>query len=57
MDGTQLNSLQSVENEITTGDTERRSGKHTWPWALIKFLDFERGRLLEVGAYSRLGAY
>ena len=27
------------------------------PWALIKFLDLERGRLFEVGAYSRLGAY
>ena len=27
------------------------------PWALIKFLDLESGRLFEVGAYSRLGAY
>ena len=26
-------------------------------WALIKFLDLEGGRLFEVGAYSRLGAY
>ena len=26
-------------------------------WALIKFLDLESGRLFEVGAYSRLGAY
>ena len=26
-------------------------------WALIKFLDLERGRLFEVGAYSKLGAY
>ena len=25
--------------------------------ALIKFLDLESGRLFEVGAYSRLGAY
>ena len=29
----------------------------TAPWALIKFLDLESGRLFEVGAYSRLGAY
>ena len=29
---------------------------HTW--ALIKFLDLNKsGRLFEVGAYSRLGAY
>ncbi len=27
------------------------------PWALITFLDLESGRLLEVGAYLRLGAY
>ena len=27
------------------------------PWALIKFLDLESGRLFKVGAYSRLGAY
>ena len=29
------------------------------PWALtnFKFLDLESGRLLEVGAYSGLGAY
>ena len=27
------------------------------PWALIKFLDLESGRLFEVGAYSRLGGY
>ena len=27
------------------------------PWALIKFLDLESGRLFEVGAYSRLGAF
>ena len=27
------------------------------PWALIKFLDLESGRLFEVGAYSRLGTY
>ena len=26
-------------------------------WELIKFLDLESGRLFEVGAYSRLGAY
>ena len=26
------------------------------PWTLIKFLDLESGRLLEVSAYSRLGA-
>ena len=25
--------------------------------ALIKFLDLERGRLFEVGAYSGLGSY
>ena len=24
------------------------------PWAIIKFLDLESGRLFEVGAYSRL---
>ena len=29
----------------------------TRPWALIKFLDLESGRLFEVGANSRLGAY
>ena len=28
---------------------------HTW--ALMKFLDLKSGRLFEVGAYSRLGAY
>ena len=27
------------------------------PWALIKFVDVESGRLFEAGAYSRLGAY
>ena len=27
------------------------------PWALIKFLDLKSGRLFEVGAYTRLGAY
>ena len=27
------------------------------PWALIKFLDLESGRLFKEGAYSRLGAY
>ena len=27
------------------------------PWALINFLDLENGRLFEVGANSRLGAY
>ena len=44
----QLNSLHSVENKITTGDTERRSGKHTWGlivggtgyWELLPFLVF-----------------
>ena len=27
------------------------------PRAVIKFLDLESGRLFELGAYSRLGAY
>ena len=38
-------------------------GRFAWPkkmavpWALTEFLDLESGRLFEVGAYSKLGAY
>ena len=34
-----------------------RDFRETGPWALIKFLDLESGRLFEVDAYLRLGAY
>ena len=39
------------------GPKSYRDNRETGPWALINFLDLENGRLFEVGANSRLGAY
>ena len=42
---------------LISGPKSYRDFRETGPWALIKFLDLESGRLFEVDAYLRLGAY
>ena len=42
---------------LISGPKSYRDFRETGPWALIKFLDLESGRLFEVDAYLRLSAY